>query len=125
MLGGERDQLNGFLDFLRATVVMKASGLTDEQARRPLVASSPLTTVAGIVSHLTYVEHAWFNVVLDGRPDVWRERLDTDPDAEFRAGHEIELPRLIEEYEAQCAVSREIAGRLELTAEGSTGAGSG
>ena len=39
MIGGEREQLAGFLDFQRATAVWKATGLTDEQARRPLVAS--------------------------------------------------------------------------------------
>lgn len=118
MVGGEREQLGGILDFLRATVVMKATGLTDEQARESLVASSPLTTVAGLLSHLTYVEHAWFCQVLDGQEDPWRERLAADPDAEFRAGHEVPLSRLVVDYEAQCAASREIAARLDLDAEG-------
>jgi len=118
MVGGERDQLDGFLDFLRATVVMKATGLTDEQARRPLVESSPLTTVAGLLAHLTYVEHVWFCHVLDGQDNQWAERLAADPDAEFRVGHETPLATLIADYEAQCAVSREIAARLGLEAEG-------
>lgn len=118
MAGAERAQLNGFLDFLRATVVLKATGLTDEQARRPLLASSPLTTVAGLVSHLTYVENAWFSVILDEQPSAWTERLAADPDAEFRAGHETPLPELIAAYEAECARSREIAARLDLTSEG-------
>jgi uncharacterized damage-inducible protein DinB len=117
-VGAEREQLNGFLDFLRATVVLKATGLTDEQARRPLVASSPLTTVSGLVSHLTYVENAWFGVVLSGEPSPWKERLAADPDAEFRAGLETPLPELLAAYEAECEHSRAVAARLDLTAEG-------
>lgn len=116
--GDERDQLDGFLDFLRATVVQKAEGLTDEQARRPLVASSPLTTVAGIIAHLTYVEHAWFVTVMDGQPSPWQARFATDPDAEFRLGHEQPLPEVIAAYQAQCETSRKIASALPLTAVG-------
>jgi uncharacterized damage-inducible protein DinB len=116
--GDERDQLNGFLDFLRATVVQKAEGLTDEQARHPLVTSSPLTTIAGIVAHLTYVEHAWFANVMDGQPSPWPARFADDPDAEFRVGHEQPLPDVIAAYQAQCETSRKIVTTLPLTAVG-------
>lgn len=116
--GGEREQLDGFLDFLRATVVLKATGLTDEQARRPLVTSSPLTTVAGIVAHLTYVEHAWFCQVMDGQPNPWADRLGVDRDAEFRDGHDQPLAAVVAAYERQCAVSRSVAAGLALAAEG-------
>src|SRR5687767_13930161 len=109
--GELREQLAGFLDFLRATVVLKATGLTDDQARKRLVPSG-LTTVAGLVSHLTWVEHYWFGVVLDGRPDPWEERFAQDQDAQFRAALTVPLSRLIADYEAQCARSREVAARL-------------
>jgi uncharacterized damage-inducible protein DinB len=118
MLGAEREQLNGFLDFLRATVVLKAEGLTDEQARRPLLASSPLTTIATLVAHLRYVEHYWFAVVLAGEPDTWEEALKSDPDAEFRAGLDVPLARLVADYEAECAAGRELVARLDLDATG-------
>jgi uncharacterized damage-inducible protein DinB len=111
--GGEREQLAGFLDFLRATVVMKATGLTDEQARRQLVPSR-LTTVAGMVAHLTYVEQYWFGVVLDGRPDEWRDRFTDDPDAEFTSGLTTSLADLVENYVAECARSRAVAEKLDL-----------
>lgn len=42
--GSELEVLNGFLDYQRGTVDMKVAGLDDEQSRRPLVGSSPLTT---------------------------------------------------------------------------------
>jgi uncharacterized damage-inducible protein DinB len=113
MLGSEREQLAGFLDYLRATVVMKATGLTDEQARRPLV-PSPLTTVAGLVSHLTYVEEYWFGVLFDRRPDLWRDRFAADPDAEFTAGLHAPVEELLAEYEAECRRSRDVAAAHDL-----------
>ncbi len=122
MVAGEREQLTGFLDFLRATVVVKARGLTDEQARRPLVPSE-LTTVAGLLSHLRYVEQYWFGVVFDGRPDVWAERLAADRDAEFRAGLVTPLAELVADYVAECALSREVTAKLALDATATTSRG--
>lgn len=122
MVGGEREQLNGFLDFLRGTVVLKATGLTDEQARRSLVPSE-LTTVAGLVSHLTYVEQYWFGQVLDNQPDPWKERIAADPDAEFRAALDIPIEQLLAEYEAECQRNRELVAKLDLSATGTTAKG--
>jgi uncharacterized damage-inducible protein DinB len=122
MVGDLREQLTGFLDFLRDAVVRKATGLTDEQARRALVPSK-LTTVAGLLGHLTYVEQYWFAVVLDGRPDVWAGRFADDPDAEFTAAMEQPLARLIADYAAECARSRAVAARLDLDATGTTAKG--
>ncbi|GAB1514443.1 DinB family protein [Actinophytocola sp. KF-1] len=110
---GEREQLTGFLDFLREAVVLKATGLTDEQARKRLVPSE-LTTVAGLVAHLTYVEQYWFGVVLDGRPDPWRARFEQDPDAEFRAGMTTPLTELVENYVQECARSRAVVAARDL-----------
>ncbi|MBB4910333.1 DinB family protein [Actinophytocola algeriensis] len=114
-VAGEREQLAGFLDFLRSAVVMKAEGLTDEQARRALVPSE-LTTVAGLVAHLTYVEQYWFGVLFAGRPDEWRDRFAEDPDAEFTAGMRTPLADLIANYTAECARSRAVASELDLDA---------
>jgi uncharacterized damage-inducible protein DinB len=121
-LGDARDQLAGFLDFLRATVVLKATGLTDEQARKRLVPSE-LTTVAGLVAHLTYVEHYWFGVVLDKQPDPWNDLFVDDPDAEFRLGLRTPLTTLVADYEAECRASRDVAARLDLDDTGTTAKG--
>jgi uncharacterized damage-inducible protein DinB len=122
MLGGEREQLTDFLDFNRGTVVMKATGLTDEQARRSLVPSE-LTTVAGLVAHLTLVEQYWFGQVLDDQEDPWEEQLKVDRDAEFRAALTIPLDQLIAEYEAECQRSRDVVAKLDLDATGTTAKG--
>ncbi len=113
MVGGEREQLNGFLDFLRATVVMKATGLADDQAQRSVIPSE-LMTVGGLLSHLTYVEQYWFGVLFDDQPDMWKDRLKDDEDAEFRAGQVRPVAELIAEYEAQCGLSSAIAAARSL-----------
>lgn len=115
MVAAEREQLGGFLDFLRGTVVMKATGLTDDQARRSLV-PSPLTTVAGLLGHLTYVEQYWFGVLFDGKTDQWHDRFADDPDAEFTAAMATPLPDLIENYTRECALSRAVVEELDLEA---------
>lgn len=116
MTGDERAQLNGFLDYQRATVVLKAGGLTDEQARQTHVPSE-LTTIAGLVSHLTLVEDYWFGIVVDGGPDKWEEALKDDPDAEFRLAATTPVARLIGDYETQCELSRQIVAKLDFDAE--------
>lgn len=121
-VGTEREQLAGVLDFLRATVVMKVTGLTDEQARRSLVPSE-LTTVAGLVAHLAYNEQYWFGVVFDSQEDTWAERLKDDRDAEFRAALERPLVELVAEYEAQCRLSRDVVAARDLDVTATTGRG--
>jgi uncharacterized damage-inducible protein DinB len=112
-LGGEREQLTGFLEFQRATIVWKCSGLTDEQARRSLVPSK-LTTVAGLLSHLTLVEEWWFANIVGRQPDRWQEAADADPDVDFRRGASIPMSRLIADYQAQCELSRRHVAEREL-----------
>ncbi len=107
MAGDERTQLTGFLDFLRASVVWKCSGLTDEQARRQHLPSE-LTTIAGLLCHLTLVENWWFRVVLDGQPDEWADRLEIDRDAEFRVALELPMTQLIADYEAEIEKCRTV-----------------
>jgi uncharacterized damage-inducible protein DinB len=116
MTGDERTQLTTFLDYQRATVVSKCSGLTEEQARRAHVPSE-LTTIAGLLGHLTLNEYYWFSVVLDGQEDTWEEALKTDPDAEFRIALSATVPSLVEEYLAECERSRQIVAKLDLDAQ--------
>ena len=49
--GNEQETLTQMLDYLRATAVIKAAGLTDEAARsRPIPASE--LSIAGLIKHL-------------------------------------------------------------------------
>jgi hypothetical protein len=59
-------QFEAFLDEHRRQLNDCLDGLTEEQARRSLVPS--LTTLLGLVKHATFVEKAWFDEAVTGRP---------------------------------------------------------
>ncbi|MBC6447700.1 DinB family protein [Actinokineospora xionganensis] len=108
----ESTQLNAFLDYHRATVVTKAAGLSEEDAHRSLLPSE-LMTVAGLLSHLRWVEAYWFDVVLDGQPD--RAPYSKEhPDGEFEVAADLSLAQVIDDYRAQCASSRATVAKLAL-----------
>ncbi|WBC15511.1 DinB family protein [Micromonospora sp. WMMA1998] len=60
-----RAQFEAFLDEHRDALDRCLDGLTEEQARRSLVASR--TTLLGLVKHATFVEKVWFDEVVTGR----------------------------------------------------------
>ncbi|WP_104102091.1 DinB family protein [Arthrobacter sp. 08Y14] len=109
---GERETLTGFVDYFRATVVLKAAGLSDADGAKRLLPS--LTTVSGLVKHLTDVERYWFRTRLDGQRDVPTRWSAADPDGEFRVDDNDSLAELIKDYEAACRESREVLERYDL-----------
>ena len=103
----ERTQLLGWFDLQRGIVRLKCEGLSDEDAHRVVVPTSPLMTVAGIVSHLRWCEELWFREVLLGQPGVGRgygPLADDIEDAEFLV-EGIPLATLLQEYDDECARS--------------------
>ncbi len=65
----ERDVLLTMLDYTRRTALMKCEGLSDEEAARQVLPTSPLMTMSGVVSHLRWVEWHWIHVRLLGEQD--------------------------------------------------------
>jgi uncharacterized damage-inducible protein DinB len=109
----ERDTLDAFLDFQRATVIFKVAGLSDVAARKNLVPSR--TTIAGVINHLTIAERYWFRTQFAG--DGWSyPEWDTDEDADWLVPESITLVDLIEEYERACQESRDVSNALTLDA---------
>ncbi|HET6165345.1 MAG TPA: DinB family protein [Marmoricola sp.] len=84
---GEAETLVAFLDYQRATLLMKVDGLDRDQLGRTLPPST--MTLGGLVKHLTLVEDWWFSVVLLDQPHSapW-DGIDweADPDWEWRTG---------------------------------------
>lgn len=118
----ERTALNERLRFQRQTVRKKAEGLSEADAHRAFL-PSPLMTIAGLVSHLRWNEHSWFEVSLLGRPNQGPWTPNGHPDAEMMVDH-VPLAQLLDEYDEQCARSSEIADSLPLdTVERSAPAG--
>ena len=106
--------LTQMLDFLRATVVHKVSGLTDADAFSAVVPPSELTP-AGIVKHMCVVERWWFSI------DFANADLpEPTPGGHFELAPDDTLSALVAEYVAECERSRKaIAGEsLEEMARG-------
>jgi uncharacterized damage-inducible protein DinB len=114
----ERTALVGWLDMQRAIVQYKCEGLSEEDAHRAVLPDSPLMTVAGIVSHLRWVEHCWFEVLFLGGSTEGSPQFDADVEDRDFMVEGIPLARLLEEYEQQCAVSNEIVAGHQLDAPG-------
>lgn len=65
LAAGEVESLLGFLDYQRATLAWKCSGLDAAGLRATTAASS--ITLGGLLKHLAYVEDYWFSRRLHGR----------------------------------------------------------
>ncbi|WP_460403093.1 DinB family protein [Actinophytocola sediminis] len=71
----EKAVLLGFLDYLRASVIAKTSGIPEPDLRTPGVPSG--TNLLGLVKHLTHVERHW----LLGQPVTdWAATFHPGPD---------------------------------------------
>lgn len=66
---GERAMLEGWLEFHRATLLLKVEGLDDERRKARPVPSSKLS-LHGLVRHMAEVERGWFWRCLERAPEV-------------------------------------------------------
>ncbi|MFJ6292628.1 DinB family protein [Streptomyces griseoviridis] len=106
----ERAMLEAWLDFHRATLALKCSGLADDQSR--LAALPPSTmTLLGLVQHVAEVERNWFQRVF-ARLDVPPVHGDNNLD-----GYALRPDRGLDEATARWQV--EIARGRELIADAS------
>jgi uncharacterized damage-inducible protein DinB len=91
-------QLLSALDGLRAGILKKVAGLSEDDARRSTVDSG--TNLAGLLQHLTYVESLWFEeVVASGKARGIRS-MQVDPSVSLRT--------LRAAYKAACETSNRI-----------------
>jgi Protein of unknown function (DUF664) len=116
LVADERTQLVGWLDLQRALVRWKCDGLSEADAHRAVLPASPLMTMAGVVSHLRWAEHCWFEVLFLGRP-AEGPQFDGPEDADMMV-EGIPLARLLDDYERQCGVSDEIVAAHPLDTVG-------
>lgn len=81
---GERDMLDGWLDYHRETLAWKCSGLTEEQLRLTPLKPSELSLM-GLVRHMAEVERYWFREISLGEdlPELYSTREDRDGDFHF------------------------------------------
>jgi uncharacterized damage-inducible protein DinB len=83
----ERTMLDAWLDFHRATLLMKCAGLSDAQLK--IRSADPSTlSLLGLVRHMTEVERSWFRRRLAGEQGPGTEPLyytEKRPDDDFDA----------------------------------------
>jgi len=106
-VAGERQTLEGFLEYHRRVLSGKLRGLSEQDVRRRLVPSA--TTLLGLVSHAAAVERNWFQHYLGGKPreEITGNARGDAPSWDVAADKTI--GGVIAEFEDACAASREIA----------------
>jgi uncharacterized damage-inducible protein DinB len=77
----EREVLESFLDWYRATLLGKCTGLTAEALAEQAVPPSKLSLI-GLLRHMTNVERGWFRRRVDGE-NVPRAHDGASPDPAF------------------------------------------
>jgi uncharacterized damage-inducible protein DinB len=105
--GDERQTLVAFLDYYRAVVADKASGLNAAQLDVRLAPST--LTLGGIVHHLALVENWWFHQVLLGLEpgEPWRSApWEEDRDWDFTVASSLDPQTILDRYAAECERAR-------------------
>jgi uncharacterized damage-inducible protein DinB len=111
-VAGEREMLNRWLDFHRATLLWKCQGLSAEQLRTRSCAPSTLTLL-GLVRHMTDVEHGWFSDFA-GLGYQGRYETEQNPDGSFDDIAEADPVEAVAAFEAECENSRQLAADCSL-----------
>jgi hypothetical protein len=106
----ERAGYDAWLEYHRATLLLKCDGLDAEQLRTRAVATS-LMSLHGLVRHMAEVERNWFRKVIDGEDGlglgIWWD--DEHPDGDFEIGPD-------DTFEADLAVWQEQVDRARAIA---------
>lgn len=71
----ETETILSYVEYFRATILMKLEGLSAEQLATPLAPST--MTLGGMLKHLAYVEDWWFSCVFAGHDEA--APFDTAP----------------------------------------------
>lgn len=108
----EKEMLEAFLDYHRATLLCKVDGVSDEDLRKPGTPSG--VTLLGLVKHLADVERSWFREVFTGEvnaQDVWS---DDDPYRYWRIEPDETTEDILAFYRDETERSREAVQGAEL-----------
>lgn len=105
--GDERATLCAMLDYYRAVLHRKASGLTHEQLFSTIEPSD--LTLGGLILHMAIVEDGWFQVRFGrgaGDPFFTSIPWDSQPDWEFDEAHTMQWSEIEQRWLDTVAASR-------------------
>src|SRR4051794_4784808 len=117
VLADEREMLDSWLDFHRATLLMKCQGLGEEQLKTRSVPPSSLSLL-GLVRHMLEVEQSWFLRVFRGEDAPPRYYSDDNPDGDFDDVDTADAAADIAAYHEMADRCRAAARGLELDSVG-------
>jgi hypothetical protein len=106
-----REQFEAFLDEHRSALHDSLNGLTEEQARRSLVASK--TTLLGLVKHAAFVEKVWFDEAISCRSRT-EIGIPGSPDESFDLHDGDTIASVQGAYQQACVASRRATAELTL-----------
>ena len=110
LVGDERAQLESWLEFHRATLLLKCDGLDDAGLRQRSVPPSSLSLL-GLVRHMTEVERSWFRRILvaDGAAPLYYS--DDNEDGDFDDVDTADVAADLEAFRAELETCRSIAAQ--------------
>jgi uncharacterized damage-inducible protein DinB len=109
----ERSSLEQWLDYHRATLLWKCSGLTAEQLKRRPVTPSTLSLL-GLVRHMAEVERWWFRLHGAGQPVGFLYCSDADLNADFDDLEDADAAIDLATFEEEIRAARTAVTGLDL-----------
>ncbi|MFE4499767.1 DinB family protein [Rhodococcus sp. NPDC056743] len=110
--GTERSIIENMLDRNREALIETVRGLSDDDARRQLVAS--LTTPISLIKHAAAAERIWFQRFWVGLDESECDGYSRRDDGTFAVADGESLAEVIAEFERASQRSRVIASRFHL-----------
>jgi len=113
-VAAERESLEGWLNFHRATLLTKCQGLTGEQLTTRAVAPSTLSLL-GLVRHMAEVERWWFRRQFAGQSELGDLFCSEEfPDGEFDLAESSAAEADFATYADECARADEAVVKRSL-----------
>src|SRR5438094_2139957 len=116
LIADERTMLDAWLDYHRATLLMKCAGLSDAQLK--LRSAEPSTlSLLGLVRHMTEVERGWFRRRIAGEtgPHVEPIYYTVDkPDDDFDGVDDADPATMFADYTDEVERCRAVAPSVTL-----------
>jgi uncharacterized damage-inducible protein DinB len=112
-LSDEKQALDEWVDYHRATLLMKCEGLSSEQLKAKSVEPSSLTLL-GLVRHMSEVERGWFRRHAAQEDIEYHYCTDEEPDADLLNVESADASADLAHFVDECQRAREATANRSL-----------
>jgi len=123
LTASERDMLDGWLEYHRATLARKCDGLADDQLRERAVPPSSLSLL-GLVRHMAEVERAWFGRRVGGSDLPFLYCTAASPDGDFDDVADANVAQALATWQRECERARAVVAAVPSLDDTFAGKGS-